>query len=375
VSLSQASYFVVVAPSATHAETGARCDLESWRGRGWSRLEETANFLALQTMNPLVLTERPKLAVEEFADFWSFRANTRMGCVGCGEFTCDDDRPVCAEILRFMLHAKLEHLVEANQRMMTTLFGVAEAKLCATSMDAPLCVYNDSSGAPATWEDAQSTWKLGHLGGTEEHPIGGPIVAAMLGDARLLRQFFVEGGPSVAVRHKATGATTIMHAAGAGDVGSVEFLLEVARAQGEESLIDAGTTKLNITPIDRAIRCGHAEVVRLLLRWGANVAVTRSSGCTPLHAAAEMGRAECAASLLEAQADANATNRDGATPLHLCASGFTLFGSQAGKREVARLLVGRGADCNRRDAKGKTAHEVAVGDCNTEVASLLANYL
>ena len=46
--------------------------------------------------------------------------------------------------------------------------------------------------------------------------------------------------------------------------------------------IDRGTTKLNTTPIDRAIRCGHEDIVELLLRSGASPHVVRSSGDTPL---------------------------------------------------------------------------------------------
>ena len=42
--IERSTYFLVVAPRAEHRETGARCDLESWRGRGWCRLEEAANL-------------------------------------------------------------------------------------------------------------------------------------------------------------------------------------------------------------------------------------------------------------------------------------------------------------------------------------------
>jgi len=180
--------------------------------------------------------------------------------------------------------------------MMTTLFGVVEAKLLASAVDGPLRIV-DAAGAPATWDSISRAWTLGDLssGGGQEHPIGAPIVAAMLGDAALLREAFDERGADVAARHAATGATTVMHAAGAGAADAVDFLLNHAKARGLSRLVDAGTSKLGITPLDRAVRCGHADVVRLLLRHGASVAVARSSGCTPLHAAAEMGRCECAA--------------------------------------------------------------------------------
>jgi hypothetical protein len=55
--IERATYFVVVAPTTTHLVTKARCDLESWRSRGWCRLEELANYLAIDRMNPVVLTE------------------------------------------------------------------------------------------------------------------------------------------------------------------------------------------------------------------------------------------------------------------------------------------------------------------------------
>ncbi|EOD06510.1 hypothetical protein EMIHUDRAFT_218961 [Emiliania huxleyi CCMP1516] len=137
------------------------------------------------------------------------------------------------------------------------------------------------------------------------------------------REAFDERGADVAARHAATGATT---------------------ARGLSRLVDAGTSKLGITPLDRAVRCGHADVVRLLLRHDASVA---------------------------AGADVDAANHDGATPLHLCASGFTLFGSQAGKADVARLLLGHGARRDVRNRDGRTALDVAAAEANAAVAALL----
>ena len=99
-------------------------------------------------MNPLVLTDHPLVAVEEFADFWSFRANTRHGAMGCAEFTCDADRPHCAALLREMWNAKLLHLATLDKRMLTTLFGVLQSKLfCIISEDAPFR-YSRTTHAP-----------------------------------------------------------------------------------------------------------------------------------------------------------------------------------------------------------------------------------
>ena len=63
------------------------------------------------------------------ADFWSFRANTRLGAVGCGEFTASEDRFTCMAVLRQMWLGKLRHLASTDQRMMLTLFGVRRGTL------------------------------------------------------------------------------------------------------------------------------------------------------------------------------------------------------------------------------------------------------
>ena len=402
--IERSSYFIVVAPATTHQDTGKPCNLESWRSRGWCRLEEMANFLSKQMMNPLIITEHKHVHVEEFADFWSFRANSPLGAVGCGDFTADSDRWVCMQVLHGMWKGKLVQLARANQRMMLTLFGVMQTKLMAMPADlASLSpeVFGDYTGTDAEWNNTASTWeaistdwKLGDLS-EEGHPIGPPIVVAMLGDANLMRSAFsAESGYDVLERHKATGATTLMHAAGAGSCEAVQVCFELAQqaaaaaaaakggAEEEElyethatvqdgktrverkalNFVDVGTNKLNITPLDRAIRCGHVDCSKLLLELGASPLTRRSTGDTALHAAAEMGRFECAVALLDAGAEIDAVNEDGSSALHLSATSFTLFGSQEGKVRVAALLLERGASTQLRDARGKTASEVATNE-------------
>lgn len=375
--LERASFLVVCAPESQHVDTGKRCDLESWRGRGWCRLEEWANFLSLNAMNPIVLTEQPKCAVEEFGDFWAFRANTRRGAVGCGDFTNDADRPMCTAILQRMWQAKLQHLASLDKRQLVTLFGALESKIYATSEAVPLtsllavdtakvrslfgpnavdaAAAPDKSAAAAVHGELLTEWKLGCLA-EAGHPIGAPIVSAMLGDARLLTSVFDEGGTDVYATHGATGATTLMHAAGCGSIHAVRFFLERVDPMrvGDDGIafIDRGTTKLNTTPIDRAIRCGHDEIVQLLLDSGASPHVACSSGDTPLHAAADMGRVVCARALLAAGAKLDARNNKGQTPLHLATTGFSLFGSQAGKSELALVLLDAGACTDLADKDG-----------------------
>ena len=109
----------------------------------------------------------------------------------------------------------------------------------------------------------------------------------------------------------------------------------------------------------------HNHNIMTLIELGANCNTRRSDGTTLLHAAASMGHVACAGLLLTAGADPNAVAANDATPLHLCATGFTLFGSQKGKAEVAALLLGRHANRGPLDAQGRSPLVVAKEDIHS----------
>ena len=112
----------------------------------------------MQAMNPLILTERPQLAVEEFAHFWSFRANTRCGAVGAGAFATEADRPTCVAILRQMWFTKLLNYMETDSRMMAALYSVVETKLFCEDLSAPLSLAAVRPGTkPASWAQCAAT--------------------------------------------------------------------------------------------------------------------------------------------------------------------------------------------------------------------------
>ncbi|XP_064923495.1 ankyrin repeat domain-containing protein 22 isoform X3 [Columba livia] len=61
----------------------------------------------------------------------------------------------------------------------------------------------------------------------------------------------------------------------------------------------------------------NENLIKMLLRAGADVNATDSSGCTALHYACEMRNQEVIPLLLEAHADTSVKNQDGETPLDI----------------------------------------------------------
>mmetsp|Transcript_46237 Transcript_46237/g.104414 ORF Transcript_46237/g.104414 Transcript_46237/m.104414 type:complete len:422 (+) Transcript_46237:111-1376(+) len=163
-----------------------------------------------------------------------------------------------------------------------------------------------------------------------------------------------EGGAQTALadalgaRTDANQETPILSACGAGAEAVVALLLSKGA-----SALDAnsyGSTCLHLAsrsgpPVGRASNCAN-----LLLERGAQVNVANHRGSTPLHfalhAAPEAERLEALKALLDAGADANAADEEGST---------VLMSAVKTSRAVIELLLSRGADTTRKDAKGRTA--------------------
>jgi hypothetical protein len=127
-----------------------------------------------------------------------------------------------------------------------------------------------------------------------------------------------------------------------GDLDLVKLLLEKGANPNAIS-------KLNNTPLHKAVKYGHTEVARhllcsgadatlagndlykLLLENGANPNAVNESKATPLHDAAGNGHTEAARHLLGSGADATLTNNQMFTPLQ--------FAVDKGRKDVVLLLL------------------------------------
>ena len=102
------------------------------------------------------------------------------------------------------------------------------------------------------------------------------------------------------------------------------------------------------TPLHLAARFGREDLAGALVAAGADVEAQNELGDRPLHLSASYGHPSVAKLLLARGAAVAAGDRGGKTPLHAAAFGLGDQSRIDARIEVAKLLIGAGADVNAR---------------------------
>ncbi|XP_044781840.1 ankyrin repeat and SOCS box protein 3 isoform X3 [Bubalus bubalis] len=149
--------------------------------------------------------------------------------------------------------------------------------------------------------------------------------------------------------------------------------LHLAASQGHwkiiQILLEAGadpnaTTLEETTPLFLAVENGQIDVLRLLLRYGANVNGSHSmSGWNALHQASFQGNAEIIKLLLKKGANKECQDDFGITPLFVAA--------QYGKLESLSILISSGANVNCQALDKATPLFIAAQEGHTDCVELL----
>jgi len=97
--------------------------------------------------------------------------------------------------------------------------------------------------------------------------------------------------------------------------------------------VNARECRFAYTPLHRAAEENHLEMVRFLIKYGADVNAKTNNGQTALHRTARWGNLEVLQALLDSGADPGLNDNTGALPWQIA--------SDKGHGAAARLLQGR----------------------------------
>jgi len=364
----RSDYFWILVPNARHVDMGEACDLNTYRGRGWCRLEEWANFLSRRQKMPLVVGSKPQLETIGMIDHMMTTLGRPEKAPCNGDFSCcrlghvvdlgegrvvpiPCDKPKVTPVLAQLFNARLNHYEAENQRLMYQLLTCVGQTVYAGSEAL------EGVGPPAdeTLEQFLERFLLRDLDDKDAESESTALHWAMTAaHPNIVRRIIAER-PGLIGSQSQIGFSTLMGGVFRSD-GLLREILQDERLSTPEEInaISVG----GISALDRAAKSGFCEHVALLLELRANAEVRRlDNGHTPLLSAVESGYAECAEVLLAWRADPHARSSRGDTALHLAANPISLTGppDRKAKVEVIKLLLRARVDPSLRNEDGRTA--------------------
>jgi cytohesin len=152
-----------------------------------------------------------------------------------------------------------------------------------------------------------------------------------------------------------------------GDIDDHDKELKAAEPVVEASQPESPTAKAPDISIHEAIEKGNIEAVKQHLAAGTDVnSKDEDVELTPLQMAAGEGQKEIAELLIAKGADVNAMTADGLTALFAAILGPN--------KEIVELLIAKGADVNARGFLGMTPLNMAADEGQKETADLLRKH-
>ncbi len=114
-----------------------------------------------------------------------------------------------------------------------------------------------------------------------------PIIVAIEARNQEILELLIENGANLYERHPIFNRTTVGTAAYYGNEEAVETLLKK-----DSRLANIGSTVDGWTPLEDATLKANVEIVKILLKYGANPTLTDKHGGTPMDMATKFGKGE-----------------------------------------------------------------------------------
>ena len=158
-----------------------------------------------------------------------------------------------------------------------------------------------------------------------------------------------------------TRGVTLLYFASAGDYPNLIREL-LRRGANVNAKIEGGCV-----PLDRATESGHKDIVELLIAHGADVNAKNNLGRPPLYFISRHSR-DVAELLIAHGADVNSKDKFGRTPLHYLSEEHH---ASKDVKDVAEILISHGADINAKDNDGRTPLKIAREHYSPEIVDFL----
>lgn len=338
--------FVVVCPTLTHRITGQTCDFNSWKSRGWCRIEQLVRLLTARQANSVLVMRSPSMAV--YVSVWM---HTLLQPVGEGAFTCDSDKELLGEVVHSVLKQVCQEADFKDElNYVGLLFKSLRAQLLrGLTHRAAVASPDPQQGLPSKEEQQDFLRNLGFKSWTDSRVHGwGPLTCAAVADDVGMINAAIAAGASleevVVTRVKwldmPRGLSPLSLAAAFAGADAVEALL-TARAQVDTTYAD-GPAPLCLAALRPSADGRSLPVLRALLNARASVNTSSSYvGMTPLHASSYSGSSILVEELLDKRASLSSRDMLGNTALHWLAQ-------YAGTPELVALLVEHRASVNAK---------------------------
>jgi len=371
--LDRSHFFWVLATSVVHEESGESRGYTSWRGNGWCRFEEWANFLSMTSRVPLVVTEAQKISTFSFlsfvldnlnkperapcnGEFWCCNCNHQI-VMECGKCHIPCERRLLVSVLNRIYNNKVREQLQVAPAMAHFLCGVEHTLYAGAASFAhvvhPSVAAGDESDKPEAFAR-----RVGFKSAAADGPLGQDLlqVAVWCHHNSMVRQLLSrrdrEGGEAFHRDH--LGMNAFDAACVAGNVEAVDLFFGTGGI-GEELLsvpvLRGGTI------LQAAAQNGHRQVVELLLERRADVDFRKLpdsnfAGRTALHCASLTCQVHCCKVLLQHGASVNAKDAKGMTPFALAdVESPLVVGCQdsSARSDTLKLLLAAMADSEVRD--------------------------